>query len=200
MVYPNNQTFVYVPQDILFEARFSQPVYASPVEQLTRRAKTVARAIFLHGALAPTPIEDYTGKQTDNPIIKFKMYNDKDNIVAKYEGLANVPLALWILLMAAATIFFVKNIRTQDTPLLLSLLGGIAFNYFLHMNYGDEIFLYTAYFTFLVVFFVAVALKELGERTWFNMALVVFLLMFMVNNARFIFVIMRGLAPYYGPG
>lgn len=198
MVYPDNQTFFYVPQDILFEARFSQPVYASPMEQLTRRAKTVARAIFLHGTLAPTPIEDYTGKQTDTPIIKFKTYNVKDNIVAKYEGLAIIPLTLWALLMTAAALLFIKNIRTQDTPLLLSLLGGIAFNYFLHLNYGDEIFLYTAYFTFLVVFFVAVALKDLGERIWFNMALTIFLLMVMANNAKFIFTIMHGLAPYYG--
>lgn len=198
MVYPDNQTFFYVPKDILFEARFSQPVYASPAEQLTRRAKTVARAIFLHGTLAPTPIEDYTGKQTATPIIKFKTYNVKDNIVAKYDGLANIPLTMWVLLMSAAALFFVKNLRTQDTPLLLSLLSGIAFNYFLHMNYGDEIFLYTAYFTFLVVFFVAVALKDFGERPWFNMALTVFLLMVMVNNANFIFTIMRGLSPYYG--
>lgn len=198
MIYPDNQTFFYVPQDILFEARFSQPVYASPMEQLTRRAKTVARAVFLHGTLAPTPIEDYTGKQTDTPIIKFKTYNVKDNIVAKYEGLAIIPLTLWALLMTAAALLFIKNIRTQDTPLLLSLLGGIAFNYFLHLNYGDEIFLYTAYFTFLVVFFVAVALKDLGERIWFNMALTVFLLMVMANNAKFIFTIMHGLAPYYG--
>ncbi len=198
MVYPGNQTFFFVPQDILFEARFSQPVYASPMERLTTRAKTVGRAIFLHGTLAPTPIEDYTGKQTARPIIKFKTFNEKDNIVAKYEGLANIPLALWILLMAGAAIFFIKNIRAQDAPLLLSLLGGIAFNYFLHMNYGDEIFLYTAYFTFLVVFFVAVALKDLAKLSWFNMALTVFLLMVMANNARFIFIIMRGLSPYYG--
>lgn len=198
MIYPNNQTFFYVPHDILFEARFSQPIYASPMEQLTRRAKTVGRAIFLHGTLAPTPIEDYTEKQTARPKIKFKTYNVKDNIVAKYEGLANIPLALWIVLMAAAALFFGKNLRTQDTPLLLSLLGGIAFNYFLHMNYGTELFLYTAYFTFLVIFFVAVSLKGLAERLWFNMALTIFLLMAMANNARFIFIIMRGLAPYYG--
>ncbi|MBE0672371.1 MAG: hypothetical protein IH588_17485 [Anaerolineales bacterium] len=200
MIYPGNQTFFYVPQDILFEARFSQPIYASPMEQLTKRAQVVGRTIFLYGTLAPTPIEDYTGKQTDMPIIKFKTYNYKDDIVAWYEGVANIPLVLWILLMAMSVLFFIKNIRTQDTPLLLSLLGGLAFNYFLHMNYGDEIFLYSAYFTFLPVFFVAVALKDLAERNWFNIFLTVFLLMVMVNNARFIFIIMRGLAPYFALG
>lgn len=200
MVYPDNQTFFYVPHDILFESRFSQPVYASPMEQLSRRAKAVGRSIFLYGTLAPTPIEDYTGKQAGRPIIKFKTYNYKDDVIAWYDGLAKIPLALWILLIVAAALFFGKNIHTQDTPLLLSLLGGIAFNYFLHMNYGDEIFLYTAYFTFLVVFFVAVSLKELAERHWFNIALTAFLLMVMVNNAKFIFTIMSGLSPYFGRG
>jgi|GEM_PF-358009 len=197
MVYPNNQTFFYVPHDILFESRFSKPVYASPKDQLIKRAKVVGRTIFLYGTLAPTPIEDYTGKQTNQPIIKFKTYNFKDDVVAWYGGLANIPLALWILLLTTSAVFFIKNISIQDTPLLLSLLGGIAFNYFLHMNYGDEIFLYSTYFTFLVVFFVAVSLKDLSKKTWINIALAVFLLMVMANNAKFIFTIMQGLSPYF---
>lgn len=197
MVYPNNQTFFYVPHDILFESRFSQPIYESPTDQLIKRAKVVGRTIFLYGTLAPTPIEDYTGKQTNQPVIKFKTYNFKDDIVAWYNGLANIPLTIWILLLAASAIFFIKNIHNQDTGLLLSLLGGIAFNYFLHMNYGDEIFLYSTYFTFLVVFFVATSLKDLSKKTWVNIALTIFLLMVMANNAKFIFTIMHGLSPYF---
>ncbi len=197
MIYPGNQTFFFVPQDILFEARFSQPVYASRMEQLTKRAQVVGRTIFLYGTLAPTPIEDYTGKQTGLPVIKFKTYNYKDDIIAWYNGLAILPLVLWLLLITTSAVFFVKNIHTQDTPLLLALAGGLAFNFFLHMNYGDEIFLYTAFFTFLIIFFVGVSLKELAGHKWFNMALTLFLLMVMVNNARFIYIILHGLSPYF---
>ncbi len=198
VLYPGNQSFFYVPEDILFEARFSQPVSEDPIEKVVNRAKVVGRTVFLYDVLAPTPIEDFTGKQTGSPLIDFKTYDYKDRIVAWYEGLANIPLALWVVGLITSFIFFLKNLRSEDTPLQLGLLGSIAFNYFLHMNYGTELFLYTPYFTFLVLFFVAVSLKELADKKWFQAALVVFLLMVMVNNARFLFIILRGLSPYFG--
>jgi len=198
MVYPDNQTFFYVPQDISFEARFSEPVYAAETNQLETRAKVVFNNIFLYGAIGPTPVEIFTDKKLGTPKIKFLTYFWKDQVPAQYEGLANIPLALWIISMLAAVFYFIKNIRSENTPLLLSLLGGIAFNFILHMNYGDEIFLYTSYFTFLVVFFVAAALKDLANQKWFHYAFTIFLIMAMINNLRFIFVIMDGLAPYYG--
>ncbi len=198
MLYPGNQSFFYVPQDISFETRFTQPVYASPLEGAVNRVKIVGRTVFLYGVLAPTPIEVFTGKQAGNPMINFKTYHYKDDIVAWYHGLANVPLGLWLLLLVASVIFFLKNIRSQDTLLLLGLLGSIVFNYFLHMNYGTELFLYTPYWTFLVIFFISVSLKELAGRVWFHITLTVFLLMLMANNTRFIFIILRGLSPYFG--
>ena len=198
MLFPGNQSFFYVPEDISFEARFTQPVYASPTEGLVNRVKIVGRTIFLYGVLAPTPIEVFTGKQAGNPMINLKTYHYKDDIVAWYHGMANIPLGFWLLLLAVSAIFFLKNIRSQDTPLLLGLSGSIAFNFFLHMNYGTELFLYTPYWTFLIIFFIAVSLKELAERAWFNITLTVFLLMVMANNARFIFIILHALAPYFG--
>lgn len=198
VLYPGNQSFFYVPEDLSFEARFSQPVSETPIERIVNRTKVVGRTIFLYGALAPTPIEDYTGKKEGNPLIDFKTYDYKDHVVAWYQGLANVPLVIWLLLLIASVIFFLKNLRSEDTPLLLGLLGSIAFNYILHMNYGTELFLYTPYFTFLVVFFIAISLKGFAKQNWFNIALAVFLLMLMANNAKFIFTVLDGLAPYFG--
>ncbi|MDP2777443.1 MAG: hypothetical protein Q8O48_07355, partial [Anaerolineales bacterium] len=198
MLYPGNQSFFYVPQDISFEARFTQPIYADPLEGVVNRIKIVGRTVFLYDVLAPTPIEVFTGKQAGTPIINLKTYHYKDDIVAWYDGLANIPLVLWFLLLVASLIFFLKNIRSQDTPLLLGLLGSIAFNYFLHMNYGTELFLYTPYWTFLLVFFISVSLKELAGYRWLHISLTVFLLMLMANNARFMFIILRGLSPYFG--
>ncbi|MDP1779485.1 MAG: hypothetical protein Q8K73_04350, partial [Anaerolineales bacterium] len=198
MLFPGNQSFFYVPEDIAFEARFSEPIYTDQLESVINRGKIVGRTVFLYGALAPTPIEVFTGKQAGTPMINLKTYHYKDAIVASYDGLANIPLGFWLLLLAVSAIFFLKNIRSQDTPLLLGLLGSIAFNFFLHMNYGTELFLYTPYWTFLIIFFIAVSLKELAERAWFNITLTVFLLMVMANNARFIFIILRALAPYFG--
>ena len=197
MVYPNNQTFFYVPQDIAFETRFSEPVYTVGGSQLKTRAEIVTKNMFQYGILGPTPVEVYTNKQAGEPKIKYLTYRAKDNLSASYDGLANIPLALWMIALAAAVFQLIKNFRSNETPLLLSLLGGMAFNFILHMNYGDEIFLYTSYYTFLVVFFVAAALKDMANKKWIHYAFTIFLLMTMVNNINFIHVIMEGLAPYY---
>ncbi len=78
---------------------------------------------------------------------------------------------------------------------MLGLLGCLAFNYVLHMNYGAEFFLYSSNWTYLLIFFLALALAELAGRRWFESLLTVFVWMLMINNAWFIFVILRGLNP-----
>jgi hypothetical protein len=65
------------------------------------------------------------------------------------------------------------------------------------MNYGTELFLYSPYWTYLLVFFVALAFAEFAARRWFEIVLAVFVLMLMMNNAWFILVILRGLNPYF---
>ena len=80
---------------------------------------------------------------------------------------------------------------------MLGLLASVAFNYLLHMNYGTELFLYSPYWTYLLVFFVALAFAELAGRRWFETVLTAFVLMLIINNAWFILVILRGLNPYF---
>ncbi len=198
VLYPGNQTFFFVPADLAFEARFSKPIYKDSPERIVEKTGIVGRTMFLYGVVAPTPIEDYTRKTTD-PIIDLKTYDAHDHIYAWYDGLAYAPLALWLLLLAGAFFQFFKNLRSSPhLPLMLGLLGILAFNYLLHMNYGTELFLYTPYWTYALVFFAALAFANLAGKRWFESVLTIFLLMLMVNNLWFLFVVMRGLAPFYG--
>jgi hypothetical protein len=79
---------------------------------------------------------------------------------------------------------------------MLGLLFSVLFNYLLHMNYGTELFLYSTFWTYLLIFFTALALAEFAGRRWFEIVLAVFALMLMINNGWFILVILRGLDPY----
>jgi len=197
VLYPGNQTFFFVPADLAFENRFSKPIYDGPPERVVEKFGVVGRSIFLYGVVAPTPIEDYTRKTTD-PIIDFKTYDYHDHIYAWYNGLAYVPLVGWLILLAGAFFYFFKNLHSSThTPLMLGLLGSLAFTYFLHMNYGTELLLYSPYWTYLLIFFLALAFAELAGRRWFEAVLTIFALTLMVNNAWFIFIILRGLAPYF---
>ncbi|MDP1779655.1 MAG: hypothetical protein Q8K73_05230, partial [Anaerolineales bacterium] len=67
----------------------------------------------------------------------------------------------------------------------------------IHMVYGTELFLYTPYWIYALVFFIALALAEFADKKWFESMLAIIVLALMVNNFWFIFTILRGLAPFY---
>ena len=197
MVYPGRQTFFFIPADIAFENNFVKPVYDVPAESLLERFKIVSRTMFLYGVTGPRPIEVIANKDP-RPTIDLKTFDPPNHIYASYKGFANIPLVLWLLLLAGSFLFFAKGLRSSPhVPLMLGLLGSLAFNFLLHMNYGTELFLYTPYWTYSLIFFIALAFAELAGKKWFEFILMVFVFALMINNAWFIFVILRGLAPFY---
>lgn len=201
VLFPGNQSSFWVPEDLLFEAQFSEPIYESKTEALITRSQIVGRTMFLYDVLAPTPYEAVRGRNTPGEIVNFKTYHYKDSIAAWYDGLANIPLIIWIILLITSLIFFIKNFRTdENTPLTTGILGGFAFNFFLHLNYGTELFLYTPYFTFLIIFFVALSLKPLVNKRWFETSLAIFVLMTFANNVNLVFTILSGLTRYFKGG
>ncbi len=196
VVYPGNQTFFFVPEDISFEGRFSSPIYGSPTERVIERIGVVGRTIFLYGVVAPTPLNRIDSKNRD-PIVIFNTFNYREHTPAWYNGLAYAPLILWLGLFSTAIFQFFKKARSSPhTPLMLGLLASLAFNYILHMNYGTELFLYSTFWTFLLVFFVGLALVDFAGRRWFEIILAILVLMMMVNNGLFVLGILRDLNPY----
>ncbi|MCE9647060.1 MAG: hypothetical protein K8S20_13745 [Chloroflexi bacterium] len=194
MLYPKNQSFFFVPRDISFESRYSQPVYKSPLQQVVEKASALGRTIFLYGVVAPKPVED-TLPASPTPFIQFKTFILHDHVYAWYSGLGYIPFIFWVLLLAGALFFFFKGLKSSvHMPLMLGLLGCLVFNFVLHMNYGEEFFLYSTNWTYLLVFWTALAFASLSGRRWFESILTGFVWMMMMNNAWFIFVILRGLA------
>ncbi len=197
MVYPRWQTFFFVPADLAFETNFVKPVYESPTERLIERFKLVSRTMVLYGVTGPKPVEVIANKDP-RPTIDLKTFDAPNNAYASYKGFANIPLVLWLALLAGALLIFMKSIRSSvHIPLMLGLLGSLAFNFILHMNYGTELFLYALYWTYLLVFFLALAFADFAGKPWFESILTVFVLALMANNIWFIFVILRGLAPFF---
>jgi hypothetical protein len=196
-LFPNRQTLFFVPGDIAFEGNFVKPVRESPVESLKRKAEVVSRTMLLYGVVAPTPLE-VTANKPPRPTIDLKTYDVRTDKLASYKGWGNLPLALWLVLLAGAFIFLAKDWRTSPhLPLILGLLGSLAFNFFLHMNYGTELFLYSIYWTYALAFFFALAFAKLSGKTWFENFLAVFVLTLMTSNFWFIWTILRALAPFY---
>jgi hypothetical protein len=197
VLYPNRQTFFFVPGDLAFETNFVKPVYDSPGERLLERFQMISRTMFLYGITAPQPI-DVIAHKPPRPTIDLKTFEPRTHTFASYKGLANIPLVLWLVLLAGAFLFFVKRLHSSPhLPLMLGLLGSLSFNFLLHMNYGTELFLYAPFWTYAVILFVALAFANLSGKKWFESILTVFIVILMINNFWFIFTILRALAPFY---
>lgn len=205
VVTPGKQGLFFVPADISFEMNFvssdqgnlSDPMRLSDSASITRKLQVVTRSVLLYGFVAPKPIEAVSEKPPF-PTIDLKTYDVRTKALAPYKGIARLVPAVWLLLLASGFLLFVKNFRTsQYTPLMLGLLGAIAFNFLLHLFYGTEIFLYTSYWAYAFVLFLALAFSGFAHKPWFQWGLFAVVLIFMANNHWFIFTIQQALAPFY---
>jgi hypothetical protein len=206
IIYPKHITYFFVPEDIAFEFNFvspenagvlSDPIRLSEPSSISRKLNVVSRSILLYGIVAPDVIESISEKPPF-PTIDLKTFDVRTQTLASYRGLANLPLALWLILLAGAFFLFIKTLRTSThTPLMWGLLGVLGFNFLMHLFYGTELFLYTSYWVYAFVLFVALAYSSLAEKTWLQWALAIILLTLMINNFAFIFSIFQSLAPFY---
>jgi hypothetical protein len=205
IVHPGKQGFFFLPADIAFELNFvssapgrlSDPMSLSEPESIVRKLTVVARSTLLYGILGPTPIEAISDKPPF-PTIDLKTFDVRTGGFAPYRGIAKLPVILWLALLAGSLLMFVKNFRTSaHTPLLLGLLGAFGFNVLLHLFYGTELFLYSSYWVYALVFFCGLALSNFADNTWFQWGLAIIVLAVMVNNAWFIFAVQQALAPFY---
>jgi len=205
ILYPNTQTLFFVPEDIAFEFNFvsssegtlSDPIRLSEPQSIIRKLNVVSRSFLLYGAVGPQILEVISEKPPC-PTIDLKTFDVRTGKLASYKGFSNLPLVLWLALLAGAFFMFVKNIRkSQHASLMLGLLGVLGFNFLMHLFYGTELFLYTPYWIYAFVLFISLALSDFAERHWFQWVLTVIVFVLMVNNFGFIFNILRALAPFY---
>ena len=199
-LYPNIERLFFVPSDIAFEFNFVKFEDQPLSKHLLEKFQVVSRTMFLYDVAGPSLVEAIADKPP-YPTIDILTFDQRTHRVASYKGLANIPLILWLVLLAGSFIVFIKNVRSSEhRPLMLGLLGALGFNFLLHMAYGTELFLYTAYWVYALVFFVALALSEFAGKKWFDILLAIVLFTLMANNLGFIFSLLSSLAPFYVAG
>lgn len=197
ILYPKAQTLFFVPADLAFEFNFVRSSQQSFTDRLMEKFEVVSRTMFLYGAVGPRPIEAVSEKPP-HPTIDFKTFDVRTGDLAPYKGIANIPLALWLVLLIGGFVMFIKTVRiSKHNPLMLGLLGALGFNFLMHMVYGTELFLYSPYWMYAIVLFLALALSEFAEKNWFQWSLSLIVIALLANNLLFLFTIIRGLSPFY---
>src|SRR5262249_42587424 len=69
-----------------------------------------------------------------------------------------MPAVVWLILLGVAISNLVIG-RAMSSRLVLGVAGAIAFNALLHLIYGDDMFLYSAHYTFLVLSLIVLGLR-----------------------------------------
>ena len=179
-IYPDSQPYFWDLSSFTGEGHNSFP----PTVQ---RANYLGRVMMLHSIVAPQPLI----LQEEIPFLKVWMFRasiKKDPMqISQYEtALGNTLAYTWLGLVLLGGFLFLKNFRRQDNRFLFTFILILLFNFFLHMQYGKDVFLYSVNWTYALILFLALAWREFADKIWFQFTLFIFIFLLLINNSQLI--------------
>ena len=176
-VYPDSQPYFFNPSSLNAE---TGNTFTPSVE----RGLAVLRVMFLHSIVAPDPLI----LQEEIPFLKVWMFKADPMRLSKYETWFGKSLAyFWLGLALLGGFLFLKNLKKDEKQFSFAFIFILLFNFALHLRYGKDLFLYSANWTYAIILFLALAWKSLADKRWFQIILLGFIALLLVNNSRLIF-------------
>jgi len=198
--YPSARLF-FLPSDALIEEDFSLSIFHQPAWKTIGRAILLVRTILLYTVIAPKPF--VFGKEVGASLSYFNFFKVTPELYSysSYNGLGNILVATWAVLLFVSGVFFLWNlIHTRKVDLSLAFALSLLFNFVLHLSYGFEPFLYSPDWAYALIFFVALSLAPLAKNRFFQGSLLVFLILLAYNQIHFFQFILKTIAPFYSHG
>ena len=173
LIYPESQPFFFIPSALLAEKQNFFPLNLL-------RLQALVRAFLFQNVVAPTPIL-YTG---DIPFTQFRFFKPEINKLSQYDNTLQIFTAwFWLgLIVLGMTTFTINYKKYKSNRLSLALFGCMLVNIGVHLRYGKELFLYSPNWTFALILLLALAWQGLSKSRWFQMTLLIFLVLLMINN------------------
>ncbi len=155
--------------------------------QTFQRANYLGRVMVMSSFVAPEPLllKEYP------PIMKVWMFRASIRKapmqIGQYYGWFESLVAyLWFGFVALGGALFLKDLRKQDLRFPLTFISTVLFYFALHMQYGKDVFLYSANWTYAILLFLALAWQEFSGKRWFQLSLLGFVGLLLINNTRLI--------------
>ena len=99
-------------------------------------------------------------------------------------------LLMWLTLLGVAFLEIVRRPLVRSW-LLTGLMFGLAFHFTFHLVWGDDLFLYSAHWTFPVIAGTALALRHHWDSRWLNAVQAALLISVVANNGIFFYDLIR---------
>jgi len=196
LAYPASKLFFLTP-DIETEEKFFLDILKMPEWFIIGRLMYLVRTMLLYSVIAPKVfvLTDEVG----STIPEFRFYKISIGTFhqTSYDGLGQILVIIWALILTVSGIVFLWNlIRTRKLDLTFSLLLCLLFNFFVHINYGQELFLYSPDWTYALILFIAFGLAPFARNRFFQAGMLVFLILLAYNQWQFISIILGALEAY----
>jgi hypothetical protein len=198
--YPSSKLF-FLLSGAQAEEEFAFSIFKEPTWRAIGRVVLLIRTILLYTVIAPRPY--VFGSEVGGAFPRFNFFKIAPETFSysSYNGLGNLLVIAWVVLLLTAGIFFLWNlIRTRKVNLALAFGLSVLFNFALHINYGYEPFLYSPDWAYALIFFVALSLAPLARNRFFHGGLLVFLILLAYNQFQFFQFIFETVAPFIRQG
>ena len=183
--FPSSKLF-FLLSDAQAEEEFAFSIFQEPVWRAVGRVLLLIRTILLYTVIAPRPY--VFGEEVGGTFPRFNFFKIAPETFSysSYDGLGNVLVLFWAVLLLISGLFFLRNIiRTRKADLSLAFALSILFNFVLHLNYGYEPFLYSPDWAYALIFFVAFSLAPLAKNRLFQGLALTFLVLLAYNQFQF---------------
>lgn len=179
-IYPDAHPYLWEVSTLKFEEK-------NDFEPTLLRANFISRVMVMHSFVAPDPLLI----KEDIPYLKvwlFRAAQKQDLLeISRYETtLGKGLVVIWLFFVALGGVLFLKNLFKQDNRFSFAFILIVLFSFALHMRYGRDVFLYSTNWTYAITLFLALAWRELSNKRWFQIPLLTFIVLQMINNARLI--------------
>jgi hypothetical protein len=195
-LYPSSKIF-FLPSDAQAEGEFTFSIFQEPSWRVMGRILLLVRTFFLYTMVAPEPYVFTVEVGGTFPRFNFFKIAPETFSYSSYNGLGNLLIILWtILLFVAGILFVIELFRTHKVDIRVGLALCILFNFILHLYYGYEPFLYSPDWAYALIFFVALSFAPFAGNKILQLSLFVFLLGLALNQIQFFNFIFDVIAPF----
>lgn len=194
--YPSSKLF-FLLSGVQAEEEFSFSIFSDPSWRAFGRIILLIRTILLYTVIAPRP--HVFGADVGGTFPRFNFFKISPGTFAfsNYEGIGNLLVMTWALVMLAAGFIFLRNlVRIRKADFSLAFVLSLLFNFALHLNYGYEPFLYSADWAYALIFFVAFGLAPFSKYRWFQYGMFIFLALLAYNQYQFFVFIFQKISPF----
>ena len=164
--YPSSQPFFLI-SSTQGENAYVFSLFGKDAWEFLGRTLLLARTFLLYSIIAPMPfvlLDEIGGNFPSFQFFKIAKLNSV-YLYSEYNGIGNILVIIWILLVMIASVNFLKNLfTTRKLNLSLAFILCLIFNFALHFFYGEDPFLYATNWTYALIFFVFIKSCFPGEK------------------------------------